>query len=196
MTKSRGRPKEFDESKAITLAMNYFWNNGYENTSLDNLLLEMGIKKSSFYHSFGSKEKLFSLCLDLYHRTMAEQLTALKNKIGPKQTMLEITQRTLVELQETGKIKGCLLVNSGQECYKKNNKLSSQIAHEFNFLQNLFVDFIREAQELGEISNNKSASKISGRYMNTLNGLVVTVQAGASTEMIDDIVQSLQEMLE
>jgi TetR/AcrR family transcriptional repressor of nem operon len=196
MHKRRGRPKAFDENEALASAMNYFWENGYSNASLDNLLITMGIKKSSFYHTFGSKEKLFSRCLGLYRKEMLSQLKMLKKDIGPKETLLMLTHMSIKELRETGNVKGCLLVNSGQECYNKYNDLSHQIKMEFKFMQELFESFIKEAQVIQEIKSKREAKTLSGRYINGLNGLIVTIQAGASDELIEDIVQSLKEILE
>ena len=196
MTKTRGRPKAFDENEALTAAMNYFWEHGYDNTSLDNLLNVMGIKKSSFYSTFKSKEAVFSRSLELYRESMLSQLKALNREIGPKQTLLMLTTMTINELKDSGQVKGCLLVNSGQECYKKYAQLSQQIALEFNFFQELFSSFVKEAQQLNEISNSKDAKIIAGRYMNTLNGLIVSIQAGFTQEQIEDIVESLNEILE
>jgi len=116
--------------------------------------------------------------------------------MGIKKTMLALTTMTLDEFRNTGKVKDCLVVNSGQECYNKYVDLSNKITIEFNFMQELFVEFIKEAQEAGEIPTKKSAKMIAGRYMNTLNGFIVSIQAGASTELIEDIVSSLKEMLE
>jgi len=192
----RGRPKAFDEQEALTAAMHYFWEHGYANTSLDNLLIAMGIKKSSFYATFKSKEEVFSRCLALYREETYKQLKALKAQVGPKEAMLMLTHSTIKELKETGNVKGCLLINSGKECYNRYTELSHQIKIEFNFVQDLFVEFVKEAQELGEIKSKKDAHVISGRYMNTLNGLVVTIQAGATQALIDDLVESLKEILE
>jgi len=193
---TRGRPKTFDETEALTSAMHYFWNNGYDNTSLDNLLETMNIKKSSFYATFKSKEEIFSRCLELYRNSMLSQLNNLNQEIGPKQTLLMLTNMTITELKESGKVKGCLLVNSGQECYKKYEQLSQQIALEFDFFQKLFTTFVKEAQEKKEILNPKDATMIAGRYINTLNGLIVSIQAGISDEQIDNIIESLNEILE
>ncbi|CAA6808762.1 MAG: Unknown protein [uncultured Sulfurovum sp.] len=194
-TETRGRPKTFDEAEALTAAMHYFWDNGYDNTSLDKLLETMNIKKSSFYATFKSKEALFSRTLLLYRESMLVQLHQLNKEVGPKQTLLTLTRMTLNELKESGKIKGCLLVNSGQECYQKYTHLSEQIALELNFFQEMFTNFVQEAQEKKEILNPKNASMIAGRYMNTLNGLIVSIQAGISDEQIENIVESLNEIL-
>jgi TetR/AcrR family transcriptional regulator, transcriptional repressor for nem operon len=196
MSATQGRPKSFDENEALALAMRYFWEHGYENTSLDNLLPAMGIKKSSFYHTFKSKEELFSRCLVFYRKETRKKMLELKQQIGPKRVMLALTEMTLQELEETGKIKGCLIMNSGKECYKRYTDLSHQIGIEFNFMLEMLNGFVKEAQDKGEITSTKDASVIAGRYMSVLNGLIVGIQAGASQELINDITLSLRELLE
>ena len=193
---TRGRPKAFDEKEALSAAMYYFWEHGYDNTSLDNLLTAMGIKKSSFYATFKSKEAIFSRTLALYRENNLDFLRDLEKEIGPKNTMLKLTELTMQELKETGKVRGCLLMNSGKECYNKYDDLSKQVSMEFNFMQDLFKDLVKSAQEKGEIKSKKEAKIIAGRYMNALNGLVVTIQAGADEALIADLAENLKEILE
>ena len=42
----------------------------------------------------------------------------------------------------------------------------------------------------------KEANMIAGRYMNALNGLVVTIQVGATQALIEDLIESVKEILE
>ena len=49
------RSKEFDEEHALASAMGLFWRQGYENTSLEDLMKEMGIARQSLYDTFGDK---------------------------------------------------------------------------------------------------------------------------------------------
>jgi len=193
---TRGRPKAFDETEALTAAMLYFWEHGYDNTSLDNLLVAMGIKKSSFYATFKSKEEVFSRCLALYRDQNIQFLRTLNADIGPKKTILTLAELTVQELKDTGNVRGCLLVNSGKECYNKYVDLSKQVQIEFASIEALFTEFVTEAQELGEITSKKDANIIAGRYLNTLNGLISTIQAGATQARVDDIVEQLKEILE
>lgn len=195
-TQTRGRPKSFDEQEALTAAMHYFWQHGYDNTSLDELLVAMGIKKSSFYSTFKSKEEVFSRALRLYREKVLTQLRILQQKVGTKEMMLTVVRSSVEELRTTGHIKGCLVVNSGKECYGVHHKLSDQIGFEFNSMQDFFIEMVRDGQKSGEIPTTKTPEIIAGRFLNGLNGLATTIRAGASETFIDDIVKSLKEILE
>ena len=46
--------------------MKLFWARGYLATSLPDLLEAMGIARSSFYATFGTKRELFIECLMLF----------------------------------------------------------------------------------------------------------------------------------
>jgi len=61
-----GRPRAFDPDVALDRALELFWRQGYEGTSLSDLTAAMGINKPSVYGTFGSKEQLFAKALDRY----------------------------------------------------------------------------------------------------------------------------------
>jgi TetR/AcrR family transcriptional repressor of nem operon len=156
----------------------------------------MGIKKSSFYATFKSKEEVFSRSIALYRDQNIAYLKELNKQIGPKESLLKLTELTIDELRDTNNVRGCLLVNSSKECYNRYPHLSKQIQIEFDSLDRLFTEFVTQAQKEGKIKSAKSAEVIAGRYMNALNGLISTIQAGASQKRIDDIVEHLNEILE
>ena len=64
------RTKEFDEQVVLTKAMNLFWEQGYEKTSMQELVDRMGIHRRSIYDTFGDKHQL---CL-LYTSDAADEL--------------------------------------------------------------------------------------------------------------------------
>jgi len=61
-----GRPRSFDAATALDRALEVFWRQGYEGTSLADLTAAMGINKPSLYAAFGNKEELFGKVLARY----------------------------------------------------------------------------------------------------------------------------------
>ncbi len=95
MKNSIGRPKTFEKEDVIKLAMNHFWEHGYEGTNLDDLLVAMGIKKSSFYRTFKSKEEVFYLSLELYKKETFLLLEQLKSSLFGVSLTIPITNGQL-----------------------------------------------------------------------------------------------------
>ena len=61
------RPREFDEVTVLEAAMNCFWAQGFESTSVRDLAEEMGITGASLYNAFGDKRSLYRRALAHYH---------------------------------------------------------------------------------------------------------------------------------
>ena len=61
-----GRAKAFEEQDVLEKAMKLFWEQGYEKTSMQDLVEHMGIHRRSLYDTFGDKHQLFLKSMELY----------------------------------------------------------------------------------------------------------------------------------
>lgn len=64
------RRMKFDPVAATQTAMHEIWRHGYQATSVQHLSSVLGITRSSFYHVFGSRERLFARVLEAYRAHM------------------------------------------------------------------------------------------------------------------------------
>src|SRR5882762_1036593 len=60
------RTPEFDREQVLDEALRAFWRNGYEATSLNDLLEATGLARQSLYNTFGDKHGLFLASLRRY----------------------------------------------------------------------------------------------------------------------------------
>lgn len=196
MTKLLGRPKTFNKDDILAIAMDYFWAHGYEKSSLDDLLKAMGIKKSSFYNTFKSKEALLLEVLDSYMQYRYKQFNQFQNEKGIKYALLVMVKITISDLEDSNYRKGCLVVNSGKECYGKHHHLSHEIARHVSNNIDFITDFVEKAKNNNEIKNPLPARVIASRYLTMRNGLAMMIQAGVSQEVIDNTMSYFEELVE
>ncbi|MGG4128868.1 helix-turn-helix domain-containing protein [Paenibacillus illinoisensis] len=67
------RSKEFEENVVLEKAMKLFWEQGYEKTSIADLVEHMGIHRRSLYDTFGDKHTLFLKAMDRFHDKLSDQ---------------------------------------------------------------------------------------------------------------------------
>ncbi len=189
-----GRPKEFEEETVLERAMEYFWDKGYDNASLAGLLKAMGIKKSSFYQTFESKQKIFERCMQRYIELGSKEISDKLTTQSAKDILRAYLNRSILEIQKFGEVRGCLVMNAGAECYKKYPDISSLVKEHFVFFHNSFTDLVKQAQKEGDISKEKSASMLASSFMTILNGLAIMIKAGADENIISDIQEHFEEL--
>lgn len=81
-TRSRGRPRKFDEEEVLDTLTRLFWRQGYESTSMADIVDSSGMNKSSLYNTFGSKHELFARILDRYIDERMELLDSMVASTG------------------------------------------------------------------------------------------------------------------
>lgn len=193
--KSVGRPRTFEKEEVLRLAMLHFWEHGYDGTSLEKLLEAMGIKKSSFYRIFRSKEEVFSQSLDLYRKETFAWLEELKKAHGVRESLMALVTYTMDQLRTDGKVKGCLVMNSGKECYQRYDDLSRQIRVEYRAMADFVTGFIREGQASGEIPHRTEPEKLALRFLVLYTGIINLLQAGAEGEEVEDLLAFVRDLL-
>jgi len=185
-----GRPREFETEKALKDAMNLFWERGYEKTSLEDLLQAMGLSKSSFYGTFGSKHELFERCILHYRETLkGELLNSLEKATSGRQFIENTFSAIAEETLHPQKRKGCLVMNSASEFAQRDPVVSELISKGIIELEQVFVKAINGAQEEGDISGQTEALSLARYLVSSMSGLKTLVKAGATQKEIREVIK-------
>ena len=152
------RTKQYNEQEVIDKAMNLFWRNGYETTSMQMLEKEMGINKFSIYSSFGSKNGVFLESLKRYKTKLNTLLVKLEKSdsgmLGIKQYFYDFVQFS----KETEFGKGCLITNTANEIGENadiqiKDSLSSFMEH----IRQVFISVLKQDNSKSQESLNSEA---------------------------------------
>jgi len=109
------RLKQYNEEDVLFKAMNLFWKNGFEATSVKMLESELGINKFSIYSSFGSKNGLFLSSLKCYKKELFKLLKPLASD-GVGGSAIKNYFYDFIEFSKEKEFgKGCLITNTANE---------------------------------------------------------------------------------
>ncbi|OXR45943.1 HTH-type transcriptional repressor ComR [Nocardia cerradoensis] len=111
-----GRPRSFDTDTALDRAVEAFWRNGFEGTSLADLTTAMGINKPSLYAAFGNKEELFGKVLARYLDGPGAYATAALNAPTGREVVERLIHGAVDLAAGDGTPRGCLCVKTVQAC--------------------------------------------------------------------------------
>jgi TetR/AcrR family transcriptional repressor of nem operon len=108
-----GRPRGFDAEAALRVAVELFWQQGYEATSLEALSHAMGLSRSSFYACFTSKHALLMAAVQRY---ADERYATLIERVAASADPREAVRAMLAVIADVdGGRRGCLFVNAVSE---------------------------------------------------------------------------------
>lgn len=192
-----GRPLEFNPDEVLDKAMRVFWRQGYEATSLQDLLTAMSLSKSSFYQTFTSKHELFQRCIYCYR----EQLVIdLRNKLANAQTARRFISSILYDVAtETrgpeARI-GCLLMNAANEFGQTDSKIARLVSDGIRASTDILEVAVKKAQNEKDIPENKNAKTLASYLMTNMGGLRNMVKAGADGETVISVANVALEALD
>ena len=125
-----GRPSSFDRDAAIETAMQELWRNGYEASSVKAISETLGITRSSYYNSFGSREELFKEALAAYFAQSPDIVLHGDLPNMPILALLTQTFRAICAARAGDpEGRGCLAINSLTELGTTHDELGSLIAN-------------------------------------------------------------------
>lgn len=183
-----GRPREFDVVTARDAAMQLFWTQGYEATSLSDLLSAMGLSKSSFYQTFESKHALFEQCLVRYGEIL---IGAMREGLADAPSALAFIRGALTDIAKETRDpmgrRGCLMVNTAAEFAQSDPRIARCVKAGMKASQEVFAEAVAAAQADGSIQSKASPQALADYLMTSVIGLKTQVKAGASSKQIENI---------
>ncbi|WP_187398858.1 TetR/AcrR family transcriptional regulator [Micromonospora sp. WP24] len=184
------RPRGFVEADVLERAMQYFWTNGYEATSMSALTGHLGLHPGSLYRTFTDKHTLFLRALEHYRDTHTRQLTPTLLAGGP---VLPRIRKVLIDYLDAAADesvpRGCIAVNTVGERLPRDEAAGRIVQEILALVEDGFRQGLDAAARQGEIPADTDVATEATMLMTLLQGLQVVVKAERDprrlTRMID-----------
>lgn len=195
---ANGRPIQYDPEKALDAAMHLFWAQGYEVTSLQDLLKATGLSKSSLYQGFGGKKDLFMRCIDRYRTNMIEVLTGLLDKAVSGRAFIEkLLLNAAAEARQPEHLRrGCLLMNTATEFAQKDSLVARSVTDGLDGLRAILKVAVQRGQLEGDITSKLDPEQLASFFVCSIGGIKTVVKGGADEQKVKEIVWITLKMLD
>ena len=189
------RPREFDETTVLEAAMNCFWAQGFEQTSVRDLAGRMGITGASLYNAFGDKRSLYRRAFVYYLtqtvRDRVARLEKLPSALAIRTFFDEIVERSVDDEQR----RGCMLVNAALELAPYDPELQKLVAEEMAFIEAFFRRCIEAGQRDCSIAATRPADELAKLLLSVLLGIRVLARTRPQREVLEGAANGVLALL-
>jgi TetR/AcrR family transcriptional repressor of nem operon len=190
------RPREFEHDAVLDRAMRIFWSRGYEATSVQDLVNEMGIQRGSLYATFGDKRALFFAAIDRYDRVVTTKLLAALDEPASGLEAIRRFFRLKIEWALAAhRPRGCLVTNSATELASRDRRTASRVGAVLTKIEAAFQRAVVRAQQAGEIDPARDPRALARFLTSSAQGLSVMAKTSSERAMLEDIVEVILTVL-
>ena len=190
------RQKKFDRDEVLYKAMITFRDQGYDATSMQDLVERMGINRFSLYSTFENKHKLFVEALKMYYDLVAIPFFGrLKGSDSGIKRIEAVLLELVSRIKEGVSSNGCLLSNTVAELGAIPDNRTREILNAY--LRLLEADFraaIDTAIKLGEVApdtNSGTRAKVLATYTTGLLGVAKVMSEREARESVRAMVATI-----
>lgn len=148
------------KGKIIAAAWKLFYDQGYENTTVDEIIAQAQTSKGSFYHYFRGKDALLGTLAYLFDEKYEELLDVMDPDMRSYEKLLYLNYELFTMIENSisidllGRLLGSQLVTRGEKSLLDRNRLYYR----------LLTRIIQQGQEAGELRTDISVGEITKAY--------------------------------
>lgn len=185
------RPRMFDEAAVLDAAAREFRVHGFAETSTEQLCEAAGVRRSSLYNAFLSKDELFVRALQHYVDTIGQlQAAILEDGAMPGadrlQSLIDLVISEEQEAATRGHAAGCMVVQSlmSPDLRARDERVARILDRDLRQRTSLLEGAIRDGQIDGTVSRAIDPTDGAMLVSTVISGLRVTAQTGADADSL------------
>ena len=191
------RPREFEEEEVVKAALAVFWRQGYQATSVQDLVEATGVNRGSLYDTFGDKHGLFLEVVAYYRRQVtARRLALLEGPGGVRERLARFFDEVIEFSVGEGRLLGCLMTNAAVELAPHDRDTALAVAANMSAMEKTFRRLLTAAQKEGDLAPEKSPRDLARFLTATANGLRVMAKVSPERAALKSVVRIALQALD
>lgn len=148
------------KEKISSVAWKLFYEQGYEATTVDQIINECGISKGNFYHYFSAKDELLNTLSEMFDNEYTKIMETLDDDMNSFDKLITTTRYLFRYIEETVPVDLLAILYSSQIIKKGKKHLLDQSRVYYRVLQQI----ISEGQKRNQIKSDRSFFELAKIY--------------------------------
>lgn len=154
------RKRQSTKARIVKSAWNLFYKNGYEQTTVEEIIAASKTSKGTFYHYFKGKEALLNSLSYLFDEKYEELVPLIDDNMSCQDKLLYLNHELFDMIEHSIDIKLLASLYSSQLVTKDKKSLSDKKRFYFQWI----TEIIESGLESGEFKNSSSAGELMNVY--------------------------------
>lgn len=166
------RQREFDPKVVLQSAMAVFWEKGYCDTSIEDLVQQTGVSRYGLYGTFENKHGLFLAALDYYQQTLITDLLKDLEASDAGLAAIHAYFENLLAIAETpqGRL-GCFICTTATALALHDATVAQKVTVQYQHWTQAFCNALQNAQTRGEIASDLEVERFADYLVGVLQGV-------------------------
>lgn len=156
------------KSKIVSAAWKLFYDQGYDDTTVDEIVEESGTSKGSFYHYFDGKDALLSSLSYLFDEKYEELKDTLCDDDSAIEKLIYLNQELFLMIENSISVDLLARLFSSQLITRGDRHLLDQDRTYYKLLRKI----LQEGQQKGQLRSDLSINEIIKNYAMLERGLM------------------------
>ncbi len=181
--------RQFDEDVALQKIMEAFWLEGFQATSIDDLVAATGLKRGSLYAAFGDKENMFLLAYRRYVASAEDALLSILDAPGLETAMEQFFGMIINSLEDPATPPGCLIANSIGEVAGRGDRIEEVVLQSFARSESALYQRLLRAQAAGELPAGEDLRALARFFATTMRSVALIHRLTKDREIAQDVIK-------
>jgi len=184
------------KERIIRAAGHLFYNQGYKNTTMDDICRESGVRRGNLYFYFAGKEELAQAAID---DALKRQFEFIERAIAGETDPLAKIEASLdgmaAYLIARGCNGGCFFGNIALELGDVHRGLAEAADRFFSAWHQWLVALLEEAKADGTLKPDTDCLNLGRLIMSTMEGAILIAKASKDKHALAETVQALKSVI-
>lgn len=154
------RKRQPTKTRIVKAAWNLFYKNGYDHTTVEDIIAASKTSKGTFYHYFKGKEALLNSLSYLFDEKYEELYNTIDHSLPSYDKLLLLNRELFCMIEESVDIHLLAYLYSSQLITKDKKSLSDKKRFYFKWI----TEIISDGLERGEFRNTSTAEELMDIY--------------------------------